>query len=603
MPIPAFALLGVTLFVPQEPVRYERVDESWFRVEETGRFAIDPRSVSVRFRSPVTDLAELIAVAGDPTGLLAAASTVRANRLGVHDLELAEGSDVLAVRDALRASGWVEFAEENTIGVFTLDPDDTEFGLQWALENTGQSGGVPGADIDARGAWDLTTGAPSVVVAVVDASVNVFHPDLAPNMFVHPGEIPGNGIDDDSNGFVDDVHGWNFSMNRADVSGFHYHGSFVTGIVSAQTNNAEGIAGVAGGWLGGDGARSMACVVGDFAPNSTVVDDAIVYAADNGARVVTLALTIGSSSALDAALDYARDVKGVFIDCASGNHGANVSYPARDPRVVAVASSDRHDEVSSFSNSGSQIWVAAPGEDIRSTDIPGYRFSSGTSFAAPHVAGTIALTLSAADAAGITISVAGLENVLKVAAEDIGPAGFDPDTGWGRIDARRTLEELLAGDCNDNGTYDFDDIEAGTSQDADGDGIPDECQCPPPGNYCVTSPNSAGPGAVLSTSGSSSIASNDLVLHASGLPTGEPCRFLFGPAATQRPLFDGFLCVELPLVRLPLVTTGAGVLDFAVDLGGLQVAAGGTGYFQLVYRDSVGVRGNLSDGVAVVFCP
>src|SRR5262249_32548401 len=124
-------------------------------------------------------------------------------------------------------------------------PNDPLFPQQWHLNNTGQGGGTPGADVKAPAAWDLTTGSSSIVIAVVDDGVEKTHPDLAANIFVNSHEIPGNGIDDDGNGYIDDVNGWDFSGNDNDASpgASDFHGTSVAGVAAGRGNNGIGVTG------------------------------------------------------------------------------------------------------------------------------------------------------------------------------------------------------------------------------------------------------------------------------------------------------------------------------------------------------------------------
>jgi len=583
---------------------YVRQDGAWFRVEGAERFRVHPEVISVRFLAPVGDLAGFQAAAA---GLvLPELQTVRSNRLGIHDLRVPEGADVLEVLAALRATGLVEFAEENTFGRWVSDPNDPGYGNQWSLKNTGQSGGTPDADIDADLAWDLEAGDPSVWVGILDSGTEISHSDLTNNVWINAGEIPSNGIDDDSNGYVDDVYGWDFGNNNNQVPGPYWHGTSVAGVVGATTDNGIGVAGVAGGFGSGDGCRLMCLGVGDFGPDGSILDDAILYAADMGAKVITMSLTVGQSSAIDNALVYAWDSAGVFTDCAAGNSGGSVGYPARHDKVVSVPASDRNDNRPSWSSSGPENWVAAPGVDIYMPTIGnGYHTSSGTSFSAPHVAGTAALLFSALSG----MSNESAKEILKITADDILGNGFDNGSGWGRINAHAAVQEALGSDCNQNGVWDPEDIANGTSQDTNGNGIPDECECPPAASYCQTAPNSVGPGAIIDHSGSQSVSQNDFTLLASGCPPGEFGIFYYGLTAGQVPFGNGFRCVTGTVYRLPVITTDVfGDAAYALDLpsapnpGGIQ--AGDVWNFQFWYRDpSGGGSGfNLSDGLEVPFC-
>jgi len=413
---------------------YVRRGAAWVRLEQGQEYALDARVVSVRFRDRgPADGARLAALADEPA--LAGLQVLRSNRLGIHDLLLPAGRDPLLVARALAARTDVEFVEPAVLGAYVGVPDDPSFGTQWNLENVGQAGGIAGADVHAVQAWDIQDGAPSVVIAVLDSGTEWTHPDLAANIWSNPGDLP-DGLDNDGNGFADDVHGWDFDGGDNNPAGLFFHGTFVAGCVAASSNNTLGVAGLAGGASDGTGCRLMICNVGSLAPNSSVLDDALIYAADNGARIITMSLAVPSSAAINAAVDEAVDVAGAFIDCASGNNGFGVSYPATLPKIMAVASSNRFDAKSAFSNAGPEVEVAAPGEAILSTNIGGgYTTSDGTSFAAPHVAALAGLLLS--QDAGLTASE--VRTIIRDTADDIGPAGFDTGTGFGRINAHAAL--------------------------------------------------------------------------------------------------------------------------------------------------------------------
>ena len=187
------------------------------------------------------------------------------------------------------------------------------------------------------------------------------------------------------------MDGWDFGNNNNNVNASNFHGTHVAGIVVGVGGNGKGIAGLAGG-LGTPGARAMIVAVGDSGPVGSVIDDSILYAIDNGARLITLSLAVGQTSAIDDALDEAYFVHDLFIDCAAGNNGSSVTYPANQPQVMAIASTTHSDQKSSFSNPGPDLEVSAPGSDILSTQLGNsYGLSSGTSFAAPYVGALAAL--------------------------------------------------------------------------------------------------------------------------------------------------------------------------------------------------------------------
>lgn len=305
------------------------------------------------------------------------------------------------------------------------------------------------------------------MVAVLDSGTDFDHDDLGvgadayENVWLNDGEdawsdpldpLTGNGIDDDLNGFADDWKGWDFNNGNNDPSGPFFHGTAVAGAVAAKTHNNLGIAGVAGGQAG-PGSRVMLLGVGDFSPAGSVLDDAILYAAANGAQVVQLSLTVGQSAAIDAALQMAYDVDGVTIVCASGNSGSStVGYPAIDSHVMAIGATNISDLKTGFSQYGDDQELAAPGDDIFLLDLDdGYTTSGGTSFAAPIVSGVIALMLSVSpDLTNDEIRQILHDTADKVGGYDynwnLGLPGHSRELGYGRVNAAAALAALVPPD-------------------------------------------------------------------------------------------------------------------------------------------------------------
>jgi subtilisin family serine protease len=432
---------------PRSPQRLVRIDGSLYQEGAGVYFPVVPERISVGLAEGIDSWEKLVslAISSDAKAFeaLARLRPIRTNRLSVVDLVAPKGTDLVDWCEMVHLTGLARFAEVATHGEFLATQNDPRYVEQWALNNTGQTGGTPGADVDAERAWDLTAGDPSIVVAILDSGVDVDHEDLAANVWHNDNEIPDNGIDDDSNGYIDDWEGWNFDLDTNDPRPSFYHGTFVAGIVNAVGSNGIGIAGLAGG-LGGPGVRGMALGVGQQAPNSGVLDDAILYAADNGAHVITISLSVGPSQAIDDALAYAYNVKDVFIDCASGNNGPSVSYPATRPEAMAVGSTTHNDGSSAFSNPGPEVEVSAPGSSVLSTNPnDGYGLSDGTSFAAPYVGALAALIRSRNPG----LPASSVRQLIIDTAEDINTPGFDERTGWGRINAYEAVSGAASSDA------------------------------------------------------------------------------------------------------------------------------------------------------------
>lgn len=382
---------------------------------------------------------------------------------------------------------WVEYAEVDRLVELHDAPNDPLWSRQWDLENTGQPywsvrgfageendslierTGTIGADIRFLSAYESDDPTAEILVGVIDTGIDTAHVDLRDRLARNTGEIPGNGLDDDNNGLVDDALGWDFSGDELlppleivgdnDISDDMGHGTHVAGTIAATVNNSVGIAGVC----------ANARIIGvRIFPNPffSVSAQGIYYAVDRGARVINMSWG-GSfrSRAIEDALQYAHD-HGVTLVCSMGNSGRDeVFYPSGYPMTIGVGSSTATDHLSSFSTFNDFVDIVAPGQDILSLRAAGtdlyadvgepevhiidenYLIASGTSMSSPHAAGAAAVLLSLAPG----LSNERVREILRSSADDIvfpygtdtlNLPGFDRYTGAGRINLERAMTML-----------------------------------------------------------------------------------------------------------------------------------------------------------------
>jgi len=350
-------------------------------------------------------------------------------KLNVYQIQIPEHYSVEEMVNAFDRNPDVQYAEPNYIAHITATPNDTLFQEQYALHNTGQSIGAPGspsgtdrADIKAPEGWEETKGTNSTLIAILDTGIDLLHPDLQ-------SKVLSGGRD--------------FANDDFDASDDHWHGTHVAGIAAAETNNTEGIAGVA--WNckllpvkvldeNGDGYYSW-------------IADGIRWAADEGADVINMSFGGPSEAGILAeALNYAK-AAGVVLIASAGNEEDSVFYPAAyDEYCIAVAATDYNDERPWWSNPGPEVDVAAPGVRIISCSPtwywgPGsfpYGYAEGTSQAAPHVAGLAALIKDLKP----WLRVDEIMDIIRYTAEDVNSGtspGFDEFIGYGRINMDRAL--------------------------------------------------------------------------------------------------------------------------------------------------------------------
>jgi thermitase len=372
-------------------------------------------------------------------------------------IKVSKESGIKSMLDELNKATSVYYAEPDFIGqssgVRGVTPDDHYYWRQWGLKNDGSFTAYPaiaGADIEMEEGWAIEEGDSSIIVGIIDSGCKLDHPEFQNRIWKNYDEIPGNGIDEGTNGYVDDTRGWDFANNDNNPTDDYGHGTNVAGIIGANGNNTIGYAGV-------DWNCKLMILKGINSQNWGYYSwwsDALHYAADNGANVVNM--SVGGtdiSSALQDAVNYALSNHVTIVACMMNTNSNTVYYPAAYPGVIAVGASNPDDtrchpffwDPSSGSNYGPHISVVAPGNYIYGLDYQSNTnygsYWGGTSQATPHVCGLAALLLAQNPA----LTPAQIKNLIQSTAEDqVGdPAedtpGWDAYYGYGRINAHNAL--------------------------------------------------------------------------------------------------------------------------------------------------------------------
>lgn len=380
--------------------------------------------VLVKFKASLSAQSQTSIVSG-----MGARVRSRLSSIGVQRLQLRRDMTVHSAIEQLYKSGQVLYAEPNYIVRASIIPNDAQFVQQWGLRNTGQTGGLAGADIKAAAAWDVITGTTAVIIGILDSGLDYRHADLRNNLYTNPGEDPwsdpndpttGNKIDDDGNGLVDDWKGYNFFANSNDVYDDNGHGTHVAGIAGAVGNNGQGVAGVC--WQVRILPLKTLNAVGDGSVGDAI--EAVEYAADRGVDILNCSWGGPDySEALRDMMAYAGG-QGMLIVAAAGNRGVNTDNSPEYPAcfdltpILSVAASDAGDQRAVWGEEGGTtddcgfsctnavaavpgsnfgvktVDLAAPGKYILSTVPGGYAVFSGTSMSAPYVSGAAALVLA-----------------------------------------------------------------------------------------------------------------------------------------------------------------------------------------------------------------
>jgi len=377
--------------------------------------------------------------------------------------------DVKSVTDQYMRTGLIAFAEPDYIAYgggmkinAEVTPSDSAYWKQWGLHNDGTLSGigpvVAGADVKMEDAWNIETGDPDMIIAVPDTGLRMVHPEIASRLWSNPNETL-NGLDDDGNGMIDDINGWDFVNNDNAPVDDYGHGTNVIGIIGAVANNGTLFTGV--NW----NSRIMPLKVLNSSNSGTYAAMAasIYYAVDNGAKVISMSIGgSGASALISDALSYANDNNVLFVACMMNFNNNTPYYPAayslQFPNVIAVGSTNPDDSrtapffwsATSGSNYGSHLCVVAPGNYIYGLDYQSNTNSNsywgGTSQATPLVAGIASLILAHNPA----LTPQQVRQILEDTAEDqVGDAsedtpGFDVYMGYGRVNALAALQSPLA---------------------------------------------------------------------------------------------------------------------------------------------------------------
>lgn len=362
-------------------------------------------------------------------------------------IEADQSADMDNLVGSILSNSFVEAISPNLVIHANYTPNDSQLNKLWGLHNTGQSRGTNDADIDAPQAWDLTTGDAGVVVAVIDTGVDYNHVDLNDNIWRNPGEIAGNSLDDDGNGFVDDVFGWDFVNNDNAPMDDNGHGTHVAGTIAGEGNNNNGVAGVT--WNTSIMALKFLNAAGSGFLSHAVkaVNYATMMRSSYGVNVRATNNSWGGGGFYTSMFNAVKAANnaGILFVAAAGNDANNndssPQFPANYnvPNVLSVAATDRNDRLASFSNYGrNTVHLAAPGVSIYST-LPNNRYGSysGTSMAAPHVTGVAALLW----AHNPNLSVSDVRNAILNGVDQITALGSKVVTG-GRLNAFGALQQV-----------------------------------------------------------------------------------------------------------------------------------------------------------------
>ena len=429
---------------------YKRVDGKWYTYHENKiGDELNPNILIVRLKDKI-DLNEHLLEKIINKGV-----NIKSSKLlgGFYILKIDESLNPFVTAKYLSEFELFDVIEFDAYGKFESSPSDSLYTNQWNLVKIG----MPSA-------WDITTGRSNIIIGILDNGVTYTHEDLDGNIWVNPDEdINDNGIpdfypvgsggdldsvDNDSNGYIDDLIGWNFHDNNNTLNSDRTHGTCVAGIAAAQTNNYEnnnyiGIAGISGGWGFINGASIMPVKLGYIYPTTSYTLQAINYATKMKANVINLSIGFSyTHTGIANAIDIAANDSNIIVIAASGNESSYVTFPANDINTIAVGAVDSNDVRRSTSGYGSTLDIVAP-DGIPSTSMLGYATEiHGTSFAAPEVSGLVALILTINE----NLSWQEVRTIICESADKVAGmngSNFTNYYGYGRINAHEALKYTL----------------------------------------------------------------------------------------------------------------------------------------------------------------
>jgi len=366
-------------------------------------------------------------------------SVIDKDELYIYKFTCKKQIDFASIESLAQKDDEIIYTQPNYLNeMLSITPNDPYYYEQW---------GLPA--INADNAWEIEKGNDQIVIAIIDSGIEYDHPDLEDNVWINHGEIPDNFIDDDNNGYIDDWMGWDFTeTDIVDAMGDFRerdndprddlgHGTHIAGIISAETNNHLGVSGTT--WF----AKCMNLRAGFRTTLGGYLEDddvsaAIVYAADNGAQIISISWGDAVlAPIINDACNYAYNL-GVTIVASAGNEGGiGLLYPAALDNVLSVTAVDENLNICSFSSYGEGIDLSGPGLSIYSTYLNNeYKYESGTSMAAPYVAGCAALLLSQ----NPLLTNVEVYNLIKISCDDLGQDGYDNVYGYGIIDVEKLIQ-------------------------------------------------------------------------------------------------------------------------------------------------------------------